>query len=113
MEIRKIFVSEMNENQFKNYKIMALTITETNGVLLIGGSLNASTAKGLKNHCELLLSSFGEVCLDLKQIAHIDVNGLLTLKGLYRFAKETNTTFSIIGDGSNHKEQLGAFELAA
>lgn len=81
---------------------MALKIIETNGIFIVEGILNASTARGLKNHCKLLLDTCGALCIDIQQIAFIDRNGLLTIRSLYHYASQTHTKFSVVGDGGDH-----------
>ncbi len=111
MELLKIFTSELNEKPFKTYKIMALTISENNGIFLVEGTINATTSKNLKMHCKTLLKACGHVTIDIQQIAYIDVNGLLALRDLYDYAKQTNTAFFIVGDGC--KEIYDEFRYAA
>lgn len=90
---------------------MALTITEKNNVFIVEGSINASTSKSLINHCKSFLKAFGEVSIDLQQIAHIDMNGLLAIKSLYAFAQKSKTNFFVVGDG--HTNSNKHIKLAA
>ena len=90
---------------------MALTITENDRILLVEGTINTTTVKNLKSHCETLLRTCGEATIDIQQIAYIDGNGLLALRELYEYAKQTHTAFFIVGDGC--KEIYDEFRLAA
>ena len=92
---------------------MALTITEKNGVFIVEGALNASTSKSLLTHCKSLLKVCGKICIDVQQIACIDKNGLLTIRSLYEFAKQSNTIFRVVGDGFNENHNEVSVKQAA
>ncbi|WP_411893333.1 STAS domain-containing protein [Winogradskyella sp. A2] len=92
---------------------MALTITENNGIFKVEGIVNSTTSNQLKNHCKTLLNVCGEVIIDLKNIAFIDINGLLTIRSLYAYAKASNTSFYVIGDGSKIDPKNKKFKVAA
>ncbi|MCA0152061.1 STAS domain-containing protein [Winogradskyella vincentii] len=92
---------------------MALTINENNGIFTVEGIVNSTTANQLKNHCETILNTTGEVILDLQHIAFIDINGLLTLRSLYAHANASNTTFYVIGDGEETNDAKNNIKAAA
>jgi anti-anti-sigma regulatory factor len=91
---------------------MALKIKENNGIFTVEGVVNSTTANQLKNHCETVLNTCGEVIMDLQHIAFIDINGLLTLRALYAYAEASNTLFYVIGDGSRISSTKKNFKAA-
>ncbi|MCA0132598.1 STAS domain-containing protein [Winogradskyella alexanderae] len=92
---------------------MALTITEINGIFTVEGMVNSTTANQLKNYCETLLNTCGKVIIDLQHIAFMDINGLMTLRELYAYAKSSNTVFSVLGDGSEINQDKNTIKAAA
>lgn len=114
MEIRKIFVSELNEKQLKFLKIMALTITEKHGVFVVEGSINASTAKHFQNHCEAILNANGELTIHIENVIEIDANGIRAIETLYKGALSQNRGFMVIGNINRDLfEELRAIKTAA
>ncbi|MBO3116395.1 STAS domain-containing protein [Winogradskyella sp. DF17] len=92
---------------------MALTIKENEGIFTVEGVVDSTTANQLKNHCEILLNTCGEVIIDLQHIASIDINGLLTLRALYTYAEASNMSFNVIGDGGSITTKRKKFKVAA
>ncbi len=78
---------------------MPLKITEQNGTFLVDGMINAITAKDFQKHFEFILSSHGELTIDIENVKEIDVNGMSALKAIYTSAFTYNKKFFIVGYG--------------
>ncbi len=84
-----------------NFKIeiMALKITELNGIFLIEGSINSTTAINFKNHFEAILDIDKRLTIDIDNVTEIDTTGMETLRELYSKAIHHNRPFYIVGTG--------------
>ncbi|APY08062.1 hypothetical protein BWZ20_07005 [Winogradskyella sp. J14-2] len=77
---------------------MALKIMENNGVFTVKGSLNAETAKLLKNHIELLLLYCDNVVININELTEIDSTGFSVLKKLSNYSKKESQSLLITGN---------------
>ncbi len=78
---------------------MALQINFKNGVCMIDGSINTTTAKMFKRHIRALMDKLGEVTINIENVKEIDVTGLSVLREFYVNQKKNKNVFSIIGHG--------------
>lgn len=79
---------------------MALTINNENGVFMIVGAINATTAQHLENHFNSLLDNNHEVTINIDKVNFIDTFGLSALRRLYQNSTENQKkAFYIVGNG--------------
>lgn len=93
---------------------MALTIKENNGVFVVEGAINTSTAKHFQNHCEALLNALGELTIHIENVTEIDASGVNVIQALYLNARKQNRGFMVIGNISkNIYDRLTSFKAVA
>ncbi|MEO1029833.1 MAG: STAS domain-containing protein [Bacteroidota bacterium] len=78
---------------------MALQIKENNGVFILEGAINTTTAQSLKIHMDTMLLNNEEVTIHIGKVNEIDRAGLSILRELYTNSKRDNQAFYIIGYG--------------
>ncbi|AXT20360.1 hypothetical protein D7030_04365 [Flavobacteriaceae bacterium AU392] len=78
---------------------MALTIKERRGTFYIQGNINTSTASSFRTHFEHILNTYGNLTLDIDNVAEIDADGMIALRALYINAFIRKQDFSIVGYG--------------
>ena len=78
---------------------MALQINLRNGVCMIEGSINTTTAKMFKSHVKALMDKIGNVTINIDNVKEIDVTGLSVLREFYLNHKNSKGAFSITGNG--------------
>jgi anti-anti-sigma regulatory factor len=84
---------------------MSLTITENNGVFAVEGKLNATTARQMQAHFQLVLNVFGEIAIDIENITEIDSYGFDAIIRLYNDAVENKNNFFMMG-----KDEHGIYD---
>jgi anti-anti-sigma regulatory factor len=86
---------------------MALTIKENNGVFSVEGTLNATTARQMQTHFQMIINVFGEIAIDIENITEIDSYGFDAINALHNDAVENNSNFFMMGkDAHGIYEQL-------
>ncbi|EDP71254.1 hypothetical protein FBALC1_02182 [Flavobacteriales bacterium ALC-1] len=93
---------------------MSLTIKENNGVFMVDGSINGSTAEQFKMHCQSILNANGELTIHIENVTEIDTSGVNAIQALYINARKQNRGFMVIGNISkNIYDKLTNFKTAA
>ncbi|NNC50449.1 MAG: STAS domain-containing protein [Flaviramulus sp.] len=80
---------------------MALTIKDNNGIVIVEGTINATTIKYFKNHLEFLLAYKKNLIINIEKVSSINNNGLKVLADLLDAAEFYNKKLSIIGKGTH------------
>ena len=62
---------------------MALKIKENNGIFLLEGTINASTALSFKNYIETVMFTVEDLVINIENVTEIDVNGLRAFRSIY------------------------------
>lgn len=75
---------------------MALTITNTQGVYNINGTLNSQNSQMIKNHFEMIMDQSAFIKLSLNNIIDLDKNGIKTIASIYNKAKAKEKAFFIV-----------------
>lgn len=92
---------------------MALQITEQNGTMYLKGTLNSITSNACYNHLQFSLERNGFLVIDINQVDAIDVDGVTTLKALYKSALINNAKFYFTGNGCKELTEEVRFHYAA
>jgi anti-anti-sigma regulatory factor len=92
---------------------MALKITDQNGIFILEGSINSATSELLQNHLNIIMEKNKKVTVNIDLVNHIDINGILVLKGFYQNTLKDKRDFSIIGYTSEEIFKGDNFENAA
>ena len=94
---------------------MSLTIKENNGVFSVKGTLNATTARQMQAHFQMIINVFGEIAIDIENITEIDSYGFDAINALHNDAVEHSSNFFMMGkDTHGIYEQLkNASDFAA
>ncbi|AUP77642.1 STAS domain-containing protein [Flavivirga eckloniae] len=80
-------------------KIMALRITEQNGIFFLEGAINVSTTLNFQNHLESILNQKKGLTIDVENVTEIDPSGMQVLRELYSKAQSKKRPFFVVGTG--------------
>lgn len=90
---------------------MALKIKEHKGIIYLEGNINSSTSMYVKKHILYMMNVYRDLELDIEEIESVDVDGLLCLKSIQKYADDHHCKLSIVY--GNKIFNLTEFQLGA
>ncbi|WP_378186551.1 STAS domain-containing protein [Aquimarina sp. W85] len=85
---------------------MALSITNTQGIFEINGSLLATNVNCFESHFTQLLKTTEKVIVSLDKLHDIDAYAAQIVTKLYKKAIQSNKIFSVIGKQNNAVQEV-------